>query len=206
MEFLEAVPPPTNSICPITIKNQLTNNCSISINYEIYRQFRWSGLADLQRSDKMRPGNHSGHGKEALMAENLVEANKLEARLISNPFNAWMGLHLVSLDEDGLTIGLKWREEMISNPNARVTHGGILRALIDVAADFAIAAKVGMPVPTVDLRVDYHRAAQPGDLTAIGRVVRLGGTNSVAEAQVFGAESKLIASGRGVYFTAAVKM
>ena len=139
------------------------------------------------------------------MAENLVEADKLEARLIANPFNAWMGLHLVSLDEDGLTIGLKWREEMVSNPNARVTHGGILRAFIDVAADFAIAAKVGAPVPTIDLRVDYHRAARPGDLTATGRVVRLGGTNSVAEAQVLHGEGKLIASGRGVYFTAAAK-
>ena len=114
------------------------------------------------------------------MVENMVSADKLEARLIANPFNAWMGLHLIALDDDGLTLGLRWREEMISNPDARVTHGGILSALIDVAADFAIAAKVGRPVPTVDMRVDFHRAAQPGDLSATGRVIRLGGTNSVA--------------------------
>lgn len=139
------------------------------------------------------------------MVENVVSADKLEARLIANPFNAWMGLHLISLDEDALTLGLKWRDEMISNPQARVTHGGILGALIDVAADFAIAAKVGAPVPTVDMRVDFHRAAKPGDLTATARVVRLGGTNSVAEAQVLDSEGTLIASGRGVYFTAAAK-
>ena len=139
------------------------------------------------------------------MAENVVAADKLEARLVANPFNAWMGLRLISMDEDTLTLGMTWREEMISNPKARVTHGGILGALIDVAADFAIAAKVGMPVPTVDLRVDYHRAAMPGDLTVTGRVVRLGGTNSVAEAQVHDGEGRLIASGRGVYFTAAAK-
>lgn len=139
------------------------------------------------------------------MVENMVSADKLEARLIANPFNAWMGLHLIALDDDGLTLGLRWREEMISNPDARVTHGGILSALIDVAADFAIAAKVGRPVPTVDMRVDFHRAAQPGDLSATARVIRLGGTNSVAEAQVLDGEGKLIASGRGVYFTAAAK-
>ena len=79
---------------------------------------------------------------------------------------------------------MKWREEMISNPKLRITHGGIIGALIDVAADFALAAKLGMPVPTVDLRVDYHRVAEPGDLVARGRVVRLGGTNAVAEASV----------------------
>ena len=137
------------------------------------------------------------------MVENMVSADKLEARLIANPFNAWMGLHLIALDDDGLTLGLRWREEMISNPKARVTHGGILGALIDVAADFIIGAKVGTPVPTVDLRVDYHRVAAPGDLKAIGRIVRLGSTNSVAEAHVYDDEGRLIASGRGVYFTAA---
>jgi uncharacterized protein (TIGR00369 family) len=94
---------------------------------------------------------------------------------------------------------------MISNPAARVTHGGILGALIDVAADFMIAAKVGMPVPTVDLRVDYHSAAKPGDLKVIAQIVRLGGTNSVAEARIIDGEGKLIASGRGTYFTAAAR-
>ena len=139
------------------------------------------------------------------MPENVVAQDKLEARLVANHFNAWMGLHIVSYTEDGLDVGLKWREEMISNPKLRITHGGIIGALIDVTADFAIAAKVGMPVPTVDMRVDYHRVAEPGDLLAKGRIVRLGGTNSVAEALVYDENDKLIASGRGVYFTAAAK-
>lgn len=139
------------------------------------------------------------------MSENVIAAGKLQERLIANPFNAWMGLQVLNLDEEKLEIGLVWREEMISNPKARVTHGGIIGALIDVAADFMIAAKVGTPVPTVDLRIDYHRAAMPGDLRAVARIVRMGGTNSVAEALVFDGEDKLIASGRGVYFTAAAK-
>lgn len=139
------------------------------------------------------------------MADNVVTGEKLEARLVANPFNRWMGLHLIALGEETVEIGLKWREEMISNPDLRYTHGGIIGALIDVAADFAIAAKVGAPVPTIDMRADFHRAAQPGDLKAVGRVVRLGGTNSVAEAEVFDSEGRLIASGRGVYFTAAAK-
>ncbi len=138
------------------------------------------------------------------MPENVVSAEQLNQRLVANPFNAWMGLRILDLNEETIEIGLVWRDEMISNPKARVTHGGILGALIDVAADFMVAAKVGTPVPTVDLRIDYHRAAAPGDLKAIGRIVRLGSTNSVAEAHVYDDDGRLIASGRGVYFTAAV--
>ena len=139
------------------------------------------------------------------MPENVITAEKLEERLTANPFNNWMGLKLLSLDEEKLEIGLVWREEMISNPAARYTHGGIIGALIDVAADFMIAAKIGVPVPTVDIRIDYHRAAMPGDLRAVARIVRLGSTNTVAEALVYDGDDKLIASGRGVYFTAAAK-
>ncbi len=139
------------------------------------------------------------------MPENVVSAEKLNERLVANPFNAWMGLRILDLTEETIEIGLEWRDDMVSNPQARVTHGGILGALIDVAGDFMIAAKVGAPVPTVDLRVDYHRAAAPGDLKAIGRIVRLGSTNSVAEAHVYDGDGRLIASGRGVYFTAAAK-
>ena len=139
------------------------------------------------------------------LPENKATAEQLDRRLAASPFNAWMGLKVAKLDEDSLELGLEWREDMVSNPTARSTHGGILAALIDAAADFAIAAKLGAPVPTVDLRVDYHRAAGPGDLRAVGRVVRLGGTNAVAEAAVYDAEGRLIASGRGVYFAAAAK-
>ncbi|MEC7488563.1 MAG: PaaI family thioesterase [Pseudomonadota bacterium] len=123
----------------------------------------------------------------------------------ANPFNNWMGMNIEKLTENELTVKINWREEMVSNPNAQYTHGGILAALIDTVADFMIAAKVGAPVPTVDMRVDYHRAAAPGDLKCVGRIVRIGGTNSVAEAYVYDGEERLIASGRGTYFTAAAK-
>lgn len=139
------------------------------------------------------------------MAENVVTADKLQERLVANHFNEWMGLKILKLDEDSIEISMVWREEMISNPKARVTHGGILGALVDVAADFMIAAKAGAPAPTVDLRVDYHRAAAPGDLRAVGRIIRVGGTFSTAEAEVFDGDDKLIASGRGLYFTGALK-
>ena len=139
------------------------------------------------------------------MAGNVKTAEELQVRLIANHFNEWMGLKIIDLDEEKIEIMMSWREEMISNPKARVTHGGILGALVDVAADFMVAAKLGAPAPTVDMRVDYHRAASPGDLRAVGRIIRVGGTFSTAEAEVFDGDEKLIASGRGLYYTAPLK-
>ena len=91
------------------------------------------------------------------------------------------------------------------NPERRYTHGGILAALIDLAADWAMVRKTGRGVPTIDMRVDYHRAAMPGDLTARGKVVRFGGQFTTAEAEITDSEGKLIATGRGTYFTAPPK-
>ena len=139
------------------------------------------------------------------MAGNVKTAEELQVRLVANHFNEWMVLKIINLDEEKIEITMRWREEMISNPKARVTHGGILGALVDVAADFMIAAKLGAPAPTVDMRVDYHRAASPGDLRAVGRIIRVGSTFSTAEAEAFDGDEKLVASGRGLYYTAPLK-
>ncbi|MGE0008255.1 MAG: PaaI family thioesterase [Parvibaculaceae bacterium] len=117
------------------------------------------------------------------------------------PFHRWLGVSLKALSDDGVEIALPWREEFVSDPEARYTHGGILAALIDLAADYAIAARIGRGVPTVDMRVDYHRTALPGPLVARARVVKLGGTLATAEARIFDGNDRLVASGRGVYLT-----
>ena len=64
-----------------------------------------------------------------------------------------------------------------------------------------VVSRTGRGVPTVDLRVDYHRAAMPGVLTVRGKIVHFGKQFSVAEASVFDKEGRLPASGRGTYLT-----
>jgi uncharacterized protein (TIGR00369 family) len=126
----------------------------------------------------------------------MEKANQLVTR---SPFNRWLGMSCTGADEDRILLTIKWREELISSPELRSTHGGVLAALVDCAADYAIALKVGHPVPTMDLRVDYHRTAKPGDLQAEGKVIHLGRRFGTAEARVFDMEGKLVASGRGLY-------
>lgn len=117
------------------------------------------------------------------------------------PYLRWLGLKVLALDEQSIEVRATWREEWVANPKLEQTHGGILAALIDFAADFALVGMVGHAVPTIDMRVDYHRLAKPGDLIAKGRIVKLGRQFSVCEAQIFDEAGALIASGRGTYIT-----
>jgi len=125
----------------------------------------------------------------------------LDAMVRNAPFHRWLGVSLKALSDEGVEILLPWREEFVSDPSIRYTHGGILAALIDLAGDYAVAARIGRGVPTVDMRVDYHRAALPGPLVARAKLIKLGGTLATAEAQVLDDGDRLVASGRGVYLT-----
>ena len=139
------------------------------------------------------------------MAEAPMTLEKLQQLIARGPFNRWLNFTISKMDADGIEVKAAWREEWVVNPDRRYTHGGILAAIIDVAADYAIAAQLGRPAPTIDLRVDYHKAAMPGDLTAKAKVVRSGSQYSTAEAYVYDSAGALVASGRGTYFTAQPK-
>jgi len=139
------------------------------------------------------------------MSEQAIGVEKLQELINRGPFNRWLNFTVLKADADGIEVKAAWREEWVVNPERRYTHGGILAAIVDVTADFAIAAQLGRPVPTIDMRVDYHKAHMPGDITAKGRVVRLGGQFSVAEAYLYDKDGALVASGRGTYFTAPPK-
>ena len=130
---------------------------------------------------------------------------KLQQIISRGPFNQWLNFTILKIDAAGIELKAAWREEWVVNPDRRYTHGGILAAIVDVAADYAIAARLGRPVPTIDIRVDYHKAAMPGDLTAKAKIVRSGSQYSTAEAYVYDQEGALVASGRGTYFTAPPK-
>ncbi len=136
------------------------------------------------------------------MPENKMSRDELSQRITRAPFHQWLGLKLTDFDEVGIELTIPWREEFVVNLDLGYTHGGILATVIDIAADYAIAAKLGDPVPTIDMRVDYHRPAFQGELVVRGQVLKLGTNFCTGEAQVFDEKRKLLASGRGVYLSA----
>ena len=139
------------------------------------------------------------------MSEQAIGIDKLQELISRGPFNKWLNFTVLKAGAEGVELKAAWREEWVVNVERRYTHGGILAAIVDVAADYAIAAQLGRPVPTIDIRVDYHKAAMPGDLVAKARVVRMGSQYSTAEASIYDKDGALVASGRGTYFTAPPK-
>lgn len=134
----------------------------------------------------------------------LPTAEDIQARLLRAPYHQWLGLHVLEVGEGTIELSATWREEWVVNVEGGYTHGGILAALVDLTADWALVSRTGKGVPTIDLRVDYHRPAK-GDLRASGKVIKFGKQFSVAEAQLFDTEGNLVASGRGVYSTPVAK-
>ncbi|MBL8834411.1 MAG: PaaI family thioesterase [Rhodospirillales bacterium] len=128
-----------------------------------------------------------------------MEFEKLDELVQLSPFHQWLGVRLQALSKDGVELLMPWRSEFVSVAGIGYTHGGILAALIDIAGDYAIAAHLGHGVPTVDMRVDYHRPAMPGPLLAKAAAIKLGRTLCTAEARIHDEAGLLVASGRGVY-------
>ena len=138
------------------------------------------------------------------MSEQLT-LDRVQQLVTHRPYHQWLGLQVIAVLADGIELKATWREEWVVNPDGRYTHGGILATLIDIGADWAMVSKLGRGVPTITLHVDYHAPAMPGDLTIRGKIVRMGSQFSTSEARVFDAEGKLLASGRGTYYTAPPK-
>ena len=97
------------------------------------------------------------------------------------PHTHALGFSLVS-HEDGVAI-LKapYREDLIGDPDTRVLAGGLVTTLLDHTSGMAVwlALDRFTSIATLDLRIDYMRAAKPGlDLLARAKCYKL--TRSIA--------------------------
>lgn len=85
---------------------------------------------------------------------------------------AWEGL----VDDGAPRIRVPYRADLVGDPDTGVVAGGLVTALLDHVGGLAVwvAMDAFRPIATLDLRVDYMRAAQPGrDLMAQARCFRL---------------------------------
>lgn len=109
----------------------------------------------------------------------------------------------VDLQAGVVEIRLPYRPEFRRAADVPDIHGGVIAALIDLAAHAAVAVQTGHMAPTIDLRIDYLRAAGGNDLIATARTLRVGRT--IARADVVIASSTqpelAIAVGRGTFST-----
>jgi uncharacterized protein (TIGR00369 family) len=82
----------------------------------------------------------------------------------------WLGMKYHAHGTGWLELALPWREDLVGDPASGVLASGPIISLMDNATSMSVSTLTGQFTPqvTLDLRVDYMRAAVPGQ-TVIGR-------------------------------------
>lgn len=75
-----------------------------------------------------------------------------------------LGIRLEDLGEGRARMSMPWAEHLVGDPRTGVVHGGAVSALMDSCGGAAVMSHPAMPggTATIDLRIDYMRAATPG--------------------------------------------
>ncbi len=73
-------------------------------------------------------------------------------------------MRLDEVGPHGAVISMPWDEALVGDARSGVIHGGVISALMDTCCGAAVLGhEKGVPVTaTIDLRIDYMRAATPG--------------------------------------------
>jgi len=100
------------------------------------------------------------------------------------PFFAALGASMVEAVPGRSVMRLPYAPHLIGNPDTGVVHGGAITGLLDHACGMAVSSGVEAERPnslygmrglaTLDLRIDYLRAAKPGaDIFVVGECIRV---------------------------------
>ncbi|EEE38107.1 thioesterase family protein [Rhodobacteraceae bacterium KLH11] len=75
-----------------------------------------------------------------------------------------LGLDLTHIGAGEAEISMPYNEQLIGDPRTGVIHGGALSAMLDTCCGAAVMSHPAAPggTATIDLRIDYMRAATPG--------------------------------------------
>ena len=108
-------------------------------------------------------------------------------------FNQLVGIRLVRIHKDGVTIDCELRPELMNAQG--VLHGGVTATLADAAVGIAITTRVGRPAATtVEMKVNYLRPVAGGKITARSTLLRMGSTLCVGRVDLFDDAKQLVAA------------
>lgn len=99
-----------------------------------------------------------------------------------------LGFAYEGLAGDRVRIRVPYRPDLVGDPESGVLAGGLVTTLLDHVGGLAVWVALDgfQPIATLDLRVDYMRAAAPGrDLLAEARCYRLTRTLGFVRAWAF---------------------
>lgn len=115
------------------------------------------------------------------------------------PFNGLLGLEVVAVHKDGLTVGCRLRPELLNSHG--VLHGGVTATLVDAAVGMASVRHLGgkRAVTTVELKLNYFLPIAEGRVTARARLLRVGSSLVVGSVEVKDHQRRLAAFGTATY-------
>lgn len=75
-----------------------------------------------------------------------------------------LGMEVVEIAPRRAVVRLPYQEELVGDPARRVVFGGVITTLLDHAGGLAVFCSLSelKAIATLDLRIDYLRAAEPG--------------------------------------------
>lgn len=87
-----------------------------------------------------------------------------ESMVSHTPHAQYLGIRVEEIGPCFAVMRLPYREELVGDPARGVVFGGVITTLIDHASGLAVACSLPelTAIATIDLRVDYLRAAAPG--------------------------------------------
>ena len=88
----------------------------------------------------------------------------MAARMIHDtPQAVALGLRLISSRPGDAAMAVPYRADLVGNPSTGILAGGVITTLLDHVCGLAVLTAVGRDhvTATLDLRIDYMRAAAP---------------------------------------------
>jgi uncharacterized protein (TIGR00369 family) len=103
---------------------------------------------------------------------------------IRSPFIEHLGIEFARVEAAEVELRLPIRPEFLNTVG--IVHGGVYASLADTALGAAIYARLGLEkmAMTVEMSCRYLRGAREGVLVSRARVLHLGRSTAVAEAEV----------------------
>ncbi|MGC1494589.1 MAG: PaaI family thioesterase [Sulfitobacter sp.] len=95
------------------------------------------------------------------MTDRLTQARQFIQAL---PHSVALGMDVVDLKDGTAVVSMPYSEKLIGDPKTGVVHGGAVSALMDTTCGAAVMSHPSQPAgtATMDLRIEYLRAAKPG--------------------------------------------